>query len=148
MRSLKQIALVAVVALAAACGVKADGPPEIQVDRTACAHCTMLVSEPRYAAAYRTADGEAQVFDDIGCLLDALGKEPKAPARYWFKDANDGAWIDGDAASFVLSDAIRTPMSGGITAYRDLQSAESAASRHAGSVVETFAELRRMKGRS
>jgi hypothetical protein len=107
----------------------------------------MLISEPRYAAAYQLDGAEARLFDDIACLLDALSHEAKAPARAWFMDANDAAWIDGAKAAFVLSDAVRTPMSGGITAYRDVQSAEAAASRHNGSVIRTFEELRQAKGK-
>ena len=148
MRTLKMAIVITAAVLMSACGADANGPPDIQVDRTACAHCTMLISEPRYAAAYQVEGTGARVFDDIGCLLDALDKETKAPAGFWFRDTNEDAWIEGDKASFVLSDAIRTPMSGGITAYRDVQSAEAAASRHNGSVVKTFAALRQMKGRS
>ena len=36
----------------AACATRADGPPEIVVDRTACSHCGMLISEPASAAAF------------------------------------------------------------------------------------------------
>ena len=62
----------------AACGVKADGPPDIVVDRTACATAGCSISEPVYAAAYRTPRSEARVFDDIGCLLEAAAREPRA----------------------------------------------------------------------
>ena len=86
--------LSALLLTSVACGVPADGPPEIQVDRTACSHCRMLVSEPRYAAAYRAPGAEALVFDDIQCLLDAARKEP-GPVRLWFRDASGDSWIDG-----------------------------------------------------
>jgi len=147
MRSLMQVAVITATVLMGACAGKADGPPDIQVDRTACAHCTMLISEPRYAAAYQVEGAGARVFDDIGCLLDALDKEGKAPARFWFMDAADSRWIDGHSAIFVRSEQIRTPMSGGITAYRDLAAAEAAAAKHAGVVVRSFDGLRTGKGK-
>ena len=53
------VAAAAAAVLTTACGVKADGPPEIEVDRTSCAHCGMLISEPVYAAAYRTPRSES-----------------------------------------------------------------------------------------
>lgn len=146
MLTVKLVSWIAAVALMSACATKEDGPPDIQVDRTACSHCSMLVSEPRYAAAYRVDGAEARVFDDIGCLLDALGKDTQAPARFWFMDATDAKWIDGDAATFVRSEGIRTPMNGGITAYRDTAAAKSAAARHSGSVVGSFGALRMEKG--
>jgi copper chaperone NosL len=142
MRTWNLFALIIIAALVSACAASAEAPPEIQVDRSACDHCTMLISEARYAAAYRMEGSEPRVFDDIGCLLGALDKETTAPAHTWFMDANDATWIDGTKAVFVRSDEIRTPMSGGLTAYKDVASAEAAAARFRGSVVRSFADLR------
>ena len=113
-----RLALLLLAVLTVGCSATADGPPEIQVDRTACAHCTMLVSEARYAAAFERG-GEARVFDDIGCLLDALQREPNvAELRFWFHDMASGTWMRGEDAVFVKSARFKTPMSGGIVAYR------------------------------
>jgi len=130
----------AMVMLTAACGVKADGPPEIGVDRTPCSHCGMLISEPIYAAAYRAPGSAARVFDDIGCLRDAARAESGA-LTYWFHDADDGGWIDGPQASFVASTEIRTPMGGGLIAYRDAGAAERSAARRHGRVVRSLGDL-------
>ena len=105
--------------LTAGCSAKADGPPAIQVDRTACAHCTMLVSDERFAAAYERPSGEARVFDDIGCMQEAM-KAETAPAslRVWYHDVETGEWIRGEEAELVKTDRFKTPMGGGIVAYR------------------------------
>ena len=132
--------------ITAACGSKADGPPEIVVDRTACAHCTMLISEPRYAAAYQAPGAEAKVFDDIACLLQAAGAETATGLRFWFHDGNDGAWIDGEAATFVASPEFRTPMGGGVIAYRDPAAATQAAGRFRGEVIGSLPQLLTRKG--
>jgi copper chaperone NosL len=132
--------LSAMVMLTAACGVRADGPPEIVVDRTPCSHCGMLISEPIYAAAYRATGSVARVFDDIGCLRDAARAEAGSVV-YWFHDAADGGWIDGPQASFVTSPDIRTPMGGGLIAYRNPSAAEHWAARHRGRVVRSLADL-------
>lgn len=138
------VAVVAAAAIGAACGVKADGPPHFEVDRTPCAHCGMLISEPVYAAAYRTARSESRVFDDIGCLLKAAAQEPRADAlRFWFHDAATAVWIDGTDALFVSSRELRTPMGGGLVAFRDLAAAREAATRQQGSVVPSLEELLR-----
>ena len=137
--------LSALLLASAACGVRADGPPEIQVDRTACGHCRMLVSESRYAAAYQAPGAEALVFDDIQCLLDAARKEP-APLRFWFRDAAGDSWIDGADAVFVRSTSLRTPMNGGIVAYRTRSAAEQAATRDRGRVILSLEELRAAAG--
>jgi nitrous oxide reductase accessory protein NosL len=121
---------------ASACAVTADGPPHVEVDRTPCAHCGMLVSEPVFAAAYRVPGADARVFDDIGCLLESVSREPAARAiRFWFHDANTQAWIDGSTAVFVHSDRLRTPMAGGLIAYAERASAERGARAHEGRVV-------------
>ena len=154
--------MILAIAASVACGTRADGPPEIHVDRTACSHCGMLISEPVYAAAYRAPDSDPRVFDDIRCLLEAARKEPRAGTlRFWFRDAasalpqggslaatgrprGEGGeeWIPGDAA-FVSSPTLRTPMGGGLIAYRDRTAAREGAARHRGSVVDSLDELLR-----
>ena len=126
----------------AACGVQAGGPPEISVDRTACAHCGMLISEAVFAAAYQGPSAEARVFDDIGCLLEAVRREgPSDGLRFWFQDAAGGGWMEGGAAVFVRSAQVRTPMGGGLLAFRDPAAAGRAAAEHQGRVVRSLGEL-------
>ena len=144
---LTQVSLAALLAIS--CSAAPAGPPQIVVDQTACSHCTMLVSEPAYAAAYRVPGAEARVFDDIGCLLEAMrrgGLGADADTRMWFHDADDRKWIEEDSAVFVVSSEIRTPMGGGIIAYRDATRAEQAAARHHGRVVRSVSELLNQKG--
>jgi copper chaperone NosL len=138
--------LLTVVLVSAACASRPSGPPEIVVDRTACSHCTMLISEPRYAAAYQVAGAEARVFDDIACLLEAARTEAMSELRFWFHDGNDGEWIVGDTAVFVSSPEFRTPMGGGTLAYRDRTAAETAAGRYRGQVIGPLPALLDRKG--
>jgi hypothetical protein len=71
----------------------------------------MLISEPMFAAAYKTPQADARVFDDIGCLLEAASHEQdKSGLRFWFHDAATSRWIDGGIATFVESASMRTPM--------------------------------------
>lgn len=125
-----------------ACAGGADAPPRIEVDRTACAHCGMLVSEARYAAAYKSADADARIFDDIACLLAAVSStESGTTLRFWFQDAAGHGWIDGVGAVFVKSPRLRTPMNGGIAAYHDRTQAAKAAAEYEGQLIETMADL-------
>lgn len=133
----------------AACGTRAEGPPAIEVDRTACAHCGMLISEPAYAGAYRVEGGEAAVFDDIACLVNSARKAGVPDrARFWFHDVDNGEWIDGAAAVFVKSAALKTPMGGGIVAYRDSQTAVRAAAKQRGEVIASLQKLLATRGES
>ena len=133
--------LALVLLTAAGCAAPPDGPPEIVVDRSACSHCGMLISERLYAAAYRVAGSEGRVFDDIGCLIAAARRERAAATRFWFHDGGDGTRIDGEAAVFVASRNIKTPMGGGILAYRGEAAAAAAASHYRGEVVRSLPDL-------
>jgi copper chaperone NosL len=134
------LAFLAGLALAG-CGGGAAAPPEMVVDRTSCDHCRMLISDVRFAAAFEQPPAAANVFDDIGCLLTAVRNASASGATFWFRDANDGEWIPGAQAVFVSAPGLRTPMSGGIVAYRDAAAAEQAAGREGGTVLRTVTEL-------
>ena len=138
--------LLATAVWIAACATRADGPPEIVMDRSACSQCGMLISEPVYAAALRTPDGRGRVFDDIGCLLRAVREDSIENAKFWFHDAGDGHWVDGTVAVFVRSHDLRTPMAGGVIAYSDAGAAERAASKSGGSLVRSVGALLAEKG--
>ncbi len=77
-----------------------DGPEPVAFDRTPCARCGMLVSDPRFAAQLQTRDGRVLHFDDPGCLL--LYEHERAPevqAR-WFRAARAERWIPGGSVAF------------------------------------------------
>jgi copper chaperone NosL len=137
---LKLVALMITAVLVAACGAIAGGPPEIEIDRTACGHCGMLISEPLYAAAYQAPEADARVFDDIGCLRDAARAE-SGPLTYWFHDADGHAWVEGTDAVFVASSEFRTPMGGGLIAYGDRAAADRAAAKYRGRIIHSVTGL-------
>ena len=138
-RTMLGVALLA-VAGATGCAAQADGPPEIALDRDACSHCGMLISEARHAAAFRAADGTMRVFDDIGCLRDAAGGN-NAAERIWVHDSVDASWIDAGEATFVVSPDIRTPMAGGVLAFRHAADAEGAAVTCHGRVIRSMSDV-------
>ncbi len=147
------VPLIAVaVSLLAACHSRPPGPPEIVVDRTACSHCAMFVSEPIYAAAYRVDAREPKVFDDIACLVASMRRESlttdSSGFRVWFQDGNGAGWIDTSAPVLVSSAIFRTPMGGGVLAYRDAAAAAQAASTYHGQVVGSLTNLMNRKGES
>jgi copper chaperone NosL len=125
---------------AAGCAAQADGPPEIVLDRDACSHCGMLISEARHAAALRAEDGSVRVFDDLGCLRSAAGTAA-AHMRVWVHDAADGTWMESGEATFVVSPAIRTPMAGGVLAFRRSADARDAAAKYRGQIVRSLVTL-------
>ena len=104
----------ALLALAlAACG-PAGAPQPIAYDREPCAHCRMLISEPRFAAQLETQDGEIRSFDDPGCLLAELATHPEGYRALWFHHVREDRWLD--AAHVAFEAAERTPMGYGLGA--------------------------------
>ena len=139
---MKLVAVLLTVVWAGACAARASGPPSLLIDRSVCSRCGMLISERAYAAAIHWADGSDQLFDDIGCLVAATGQAQPRGARYWFHDAADGEWIVDASPVFVLSPDLKTPMGGGIVAYRNAADAERTAGRYSGRIVRDVAGLK------
>ena len=136
-----KMGLVAAAALlAAACGVRAEGPPEIVLDRTPCSRCGMLISETLHAAASQAPGEATEVFDDLGCLRDAA-RSAAGDLRIWVHDAESGEWMNADEAVYVASPAIRTPMGGGMLAFRHPAAADRAAVQHRGRVIRSIGEI-------
>ena len=126
---------------AGACAGRATAPPAIVMDRSACSRCGMLISEKAYAAAIRFPDGHDQLFDDIGCLVAAVREKPAAGSHYWFHDAVSEEWLTDVTPVFAVSSQLRTPMGGGIVAYRDPETARHSVEHIGGRVVSDFSQL-------
>ena len=140
------VAFVVAALLSTGCSASAGGPPRIVVDRTACSHCSMLVSESIYAAAYRAGDNEPRVFDDIGCMLDAIRHESASPLTIWLQDAGGSGWMAAADAMVVALPQLRTPMGGGLIAYAGAEAAEKAAAANGGRVLRSLPELMAWNG--
>jgi copper chaperone NosL len=104
-RSAIALFLACIVALgAAACRHVADAPTAIDYDHEACAHCRMLVGDPRYAAQLVTETGDVLYLDEHAPRIH----------RIWFRDSLADRWLAADAAAFVSGAA--TPMGYGFAA--------------------------------
>ena len=91
-----------------------DGPVDLVWDKTACAHCSMHVGEPEFAAQLQTTDGRTLAFDDPGCLFEYLaGAHPEVHA-IWFHHQKEDRWLPWTAVAFVAVQP--TPMGYGLGA--------------------------------
>ncbi|MCC6167408.1 MAG: nitrous oxide reductase accessory protein NosL [Caldilineaceae bacterium] len=135
------------VLLPAACaqGSAEITPPEIRYGEDLCAHCNMIISEPRFAAGYahELAPGryESLAFDDIGDMLEAAKAHPDHTVVAWYVHDYAGEdWIDATTAYYVVSKAIITPMGFGIAAHSSQEAAAAQAAEVQGEVL-TWEEL-------
>jgi nitrous oxide reductase accessory protein NosL len=139
-------AVVAVVVLGACGGGSSSGPPAIEYGRDVCDQCHMIISEARYSSAYRDADGEAFVFDDIAEMLAHIGAgTTPADDRVWVHDFLTEEWIAAPAAWYVRG-SIETPMGGGIVAFTAEEDAQAFAQEREGDVLRWTDVLTEMSG--
>ena len=129
------------VALLIGCKSNRTGPPELVADKIACKKCNMLLSETRYAAAFEDAEGNAQIFDDIGCMLSTLQSIEKMPKQIWVRDFKTDTWTDAHTAYFVSSEKFSTPMNYGFVAVAHSTDADELAKSNDGKIVTGFDTL-------
>jgi len=135
--------LLVVSLLLSACarGETTPTPPTIRYGEDTCAHCNMIISDPRYAAgyAYEISDGryESLAFDDIGDLLADLGEQTDRHIVAWYvHDYESEEWLDATTAYYVISKQIMSPMGHGISAHATQAAAEQMAQAKEGAVFD------------
>src|SRR5690349_21779881 len=72
--------------------------------KQACAHCAMLLSDPRFAAQLTTTSGDRFFFDDPGCMASFVRDRRIFIRGMWVHDAS-GAWLDARSARFATGAA-------------------------------------------
>jgi len=73
-------------------------PAEPVWNKQPCAHCHMLVSDPRYAAQLVTRSRQRLYFDDPGCLAAYLHAHASQVAHAWVYGAS--GWLRPESARF------------------------------------------------
>ena len=106
-----------------ACDPGALKPAEPAWGKQACAHCAMLLSDPRYAAQLTLDDGTRRYFDDVGCMVSFVADERLHPKAMWVRSAGGQGWTPAESAQFASG--ATTPMdSGFVTAASGLSFTE------------------------
>jgi copper chaperone NosL len=102
-----------------------------------CSQCRMAISEKRCAVAFIDEEGAALKFDDLACMASYLQarRDRSRITAYFVADYEGNGWIKAEEAFFVRSQQIRTPMGGGVVAFKDRARAEAAAAKYQGEVL-------------
>lgn len=140
-RLLLLLLVVGLLLVACSRGATAPTPPTIRYGEDLCAHCNMIISDPRYAAGYahEISSGryESVAFDDIGDLLADLGEHSERHIVAWYvHDYESEEWLDATVAYYVVSDQIISPMGHGISAHATQAAAEQMAQAKEGTVFD------------
>lgn len=118
-------------------------PPEIRYGEDVCDHCNMIISEPRFAAAYATTGGDTRRFDDIGEMILYAHERDEKVAAFWVHDFHSEAWIEAESATYVYNPELMTPMGWGVAAFAGQNEAQTYGDA-AGAELLTFAQLQEM----
>lgn len=146
------LTLVSLFFVLAACAQGTDElkPPEIRYGEDVCVECIMIISDPRFAAAYtyEVSPGryENQLFDDLGDMLIWADKHPEHKVvAWWVHDYNTKEWVDGTKAIYMFSHSLRTPMAQGTAAFATLGPAQELAEELNGEVFDWNGLIERHK---
>ena len=104
----------AAAALAIACENPSRATEPVWGKQT-CAYCSMILSQPRFAAQLTTAGGERFFFDDPGCMAAWVRQHQPRVRSMWVREGN--GWIDAKTARFRRGD--KTPMDWGLAPAPD-----------------------------
>jgi len=125
--------------------VRTDRPVPIERNEDQCDHCAMIITDLKYACEI-TKGARTWKFDDLLCMVKyAREKKLTAPgAKFWVADLNTGDWVKGEAAHYVHSPEIRSPMGSGLAAFKSHEEASKVAASVGGKLL-TFEELRQLR---
>ena len=88
---------------APAAASRSTGPGEIHWDRDTCERCSMVISDPYFAAQIRDPMKKLHKFDDFGDAVFFLEHQNWAEAsiEFWIADSRDGRWLDARKVRYV-----------------------------------------------
>lgn len=132
---IKVIALV-IGSVMISCGSQDSGLPRIRYGEETCDRCRMIISEKRFAAAYRTDSGALRKFDDLGCAILYPKEQDETVAQLWGYDYEETNWLDVRQAFLVHSSELLTPMGYGIAVLSTAEQATALAAKINGRIVQ------------
>ena len=111
-----EVAAIAAGLLLGACD-SGSGPVDVKLGRDVCEMCGMIISDPRFLAEVRLADGKIHKFDDVGDAVNWLSSGCHGLGdikEFWVIDSVKGkTWLDARKAFYRRAE---TPMNYGFAA--------------------------------
>lgn len=116
------------------------GPKAIDFGSDGCSFCKMTISDKRFGAEVVTQKGKVYKYDDISCMLKAIkqGKPNQSDvAAYYVVDSKGaGVLINAQTASYLKSDAIKSPMGSNTCAFVNEKEADDEKAQFDGTVLK------------
>lgn len=118
-------------------------PQPIDYGASGCTYCSMTIVDKQHASQLVTEKGKAYNFDAIECMLNYLKEEPLTPIGLYL--VNDfmapGELIDGSKSTFLISEAIPSPMGSFLTALKSNKEAQTLLDQYGGEIY-SWEEIR------
>lgn len=123
-----------------------DKPQPVALGQDNCTACGMTIEDPKFACEYITDKGKCFKFDDVSCLFHYLHKQEIADSTllkiYVADYETPDSLIDIKHAALVLGQDIKSPMNGGVAAFKSMAHAEQFAKKTRSILLDTWERLR------
>ncbi len=132
----------------AGCGDKNYEPRALNEETDVCQICQMTVVHQDFAGQIIEKNGDYEVFDDIGCLVEKLERDQQSEkdvGAAYIKDANTGEWINVFEATYLYDKEFWTPMNYGVLVFEDVTEAEAYRSKSGYGKLMNFEDLQGFK---
>ncbi|MCB0637569.1 MAG: nitrous oxide reductase accessory protein NosL, partial [Lewinella sp.] len=119
-------------------------PRPIEFGADACDYCSMTIVDAQHAAELVTKKGRAYKFDAIECMLPYYQEhEQETPFDIVLVSdyARSGSLVDGREATFLISEAIPSPMGGYLSAFAETSEARAVRDEKGGELYD-WAQIR------
>lgn len=142
--TLRSAVLLALLLAGCSGGTGTRSPKELALGVDACSFCHMSVDDARRAAQWIPEKGQAEVFDEPGCLAAWLRGRPDEPGYAWVADEESGRWVVAEEAHYLV-DAVGTGMGFDAVAFADRAAAEArlASAGRGGEIIDWNALIAR-----
>ena len=116
-------------------------PQPIRLGKEDCAGCGMTIEVPRFACEFITDKGKCFKFDDLSCLfhyMNAKNLSDSTVEKIYVADS----LIDIKQAGLVLGQDIKSPMNGGVAAFRNRAHAQKFAVKTRSILLDSWERLK------
>lgn len=133
MKTLKPIAIIAILLVFTACQVR---PEAIDYGNDGCYFCKMTIVDKVHAAEVVTSKGKIYKFDATECMVNFMNDfDTSTIALYLSNDFNDPeTLIDATQATFLISENVPSPMGAFLSAFKSLEEAEAVQKEKSGAL--------------
>lgn len=111
-----------------------NNPQPINYNKDECAHCLMIISDPKFGSELITDKGKIYKFDSIECLAEYILIEREFKYEtLWITDySNPHHLIDAKTAYYIVSPKMESPMSMNIGGFETQSAMENVFSEMGG----------------